>query len=350
MLKNKNILQIGRKLLLSLGGLAFMLIVLRLFSFYSENVESDANYVTNFLSNYQIFAIDIPKTMDFCGEPVPLKDQNIRERFDKELLSNTYYQSNTLLYMKRANRWFPVIEPILKKHGIPEDFKYLPLVESNLTNVISPAGATGYWQLMKTTAKSFDLEVNEQIDERYDMILSANAACRYLKIAYKEFGSWTLAAAAYNMGIEGIKRQLKKQKTNDYYDLLLNSETSRYLFRLLAIKEIVSNPKKYGYHYRQKDLYQEAPYHTIKVDTTIANLAAFAKALNMNYRILKLHNPWLRRNQLPNKSRKVYTIIIPDSGYYVFTKMDLDSTSQMRDTVISDIRMDSVAPADSSNK
>ena len=252
--------------------------------------------------------------------------------------------------IKRANRWFPVIEPILKKNGIPEDFKYLPLVESNLTNVISPAGATGYWQLMKTTAKSFDLEVNEQIDERYDMILSANAACRYLKSAYKEFGSWTLAAAAYNMGIEGIKRQLKKQKTNDYYDLLLNSETSRYLFRLLAIKEIVSNPKKYGYHYRQNDLYQEAPYHTIKVDTTIANLAAFAKALNINYRILKLHNPWLRRNQLPNKSRKVYTIIIPDSGYYVFTKMDLDSTSQMRDTVISDIRMDSVAPADSSNK
>ena len=154
MLKNKNILHTGRKLLLSLGGLAFMLIVLRLFSFYSENVESDGNYVTNFLSNYQIFAIDIPKTMDFCGEPVPLQDQNIRERFDKELLSNTYYQSNTLLYMKRANRWFPVIEPILKKNGIPEDFKYLPLVESNLTNVISPAGATGYWQLMKTTAKS----------------------------------------------------------------------------------------------------------------------------------------------------------------------------------------------------
>lgn len=345
-----NILYAGKKLLISVGGLIVLLAVFKLFSFFSAGSERDKSYVNDFHSNYKIYAIETPEDIRFCDEPAPMNDQNIRERLDRELLSNTYYQSNTLLYIKRANRWFPVIEPILKKHGIPDDFKYLPLVESNLTNAISPAGATGYWQLMKTTAKSYGLEVNEQVDERYDMKLSAEAACKYLKRAYKELGTWTLAAAAYNRGIDGIKRQLKKQKTDNYYDLYLNEETSRYLFRLLAIKEIVSNPDKYGYHFRKKDLYPNISSHMIAVDTSISNLAEFAKSLDINYRILKLHNPWLRRNNLPNKSGKKYNIAIPDSGYYVFTVGELDSAEAALDSLKVELSTDSIAPADSSMK
>ena len=344
------IFRAGKKLLISLAGLVGLIIVFRLFSFFSGSPDADDSYINDFLASYKIFAVAIPEDIRFCDEPVPLSDQNIRERLDKELHSNTYFQSNTLLYFKRANRWFPVIEPILKKYGIPDDFKYLPLVESNLTNAISPAGATGYWQLMKATAKSYNLEVNEQVDERYDMILSAEAACKYLKRAHKELGSWTLAAAAYNRGIDGIKRQLKKQKTDNYYDLYLNTETSRYLFRLLAIKEILSNPGKYGYHFREKDLYPQVVSHTITVDTSISNLAAFAKNLDINYRILKLHNPWLRRNYLPNKSGKKYTIVIPDSGYYVFTIREVDSASALIDSSNVELSIDSIAPADSSIK
>jgi len=347
MSKTNNILKAGKRLFISLAGLVLLLVVFRLFSFYSESTDRDKGYVSNFLSKYQIFAVNIPEKIDFCGELVPLQDQNIRERLDKELLSNTYYQSNTLLYIKRANRWFPIIEPILEKHGIPNDFKYLPLVESNLSNVVSPAGATGYWQLMKATAKSFKLEVNEQVDERYDMILSTEAACKYLKSAYNYFGSWTLTAAAYNMGVEGIKRQLKKQKTDNYYDLYLNTETARYVFRLLAIKEILSTPGKYGYHFREKDLYERVPQHAISIDSSISNLATFAKSQHINYRILKLHNPWLRRNNLPNKSHKTYSISIPDSGYYVFTEIGLDSAEAHLDSVKVDNENDSIAPADS---
>jgi len=309
--------------------------------------DDDKSYATNFLANYKIFAVSTPETLYFCDELVPLHDQNIRERLDKELLSNTYFQSNTLLYFKRVNRWFPIIEPILEEYGIPNDFKYLPLVESNLQNVISPAGATGYWQLMKATAKSYGLEVNEQVDERYDMKKSAVAACKYLKLAHRELGSWTLAAAAYNRGIDGIKRQLKKQKTDNYYDLYLNTETSRYLFRLLAIRDIVSNPKKYGYYYREKDLYQNVPFHTIEVDTSIQNLATFAKSRSINYRILKIHNPWLRRNSLQNKSGKKYSIIIPDSGYFVFTEEFLDSTAFKAGSLDVGLSSDSIVPNDS---
>ena len=347
--KSSNILKTGRKLLISIIGLVLLFAVIRFFSFFTTTDEADRIYTTNFLKDYNIYAISTPEALEFCGEPVPLEDQNIRERFDREILSNTYFQSNTLLYLKRVNRWFPVIEPILKEYGIPEDFKYLPPIESNLMNVISPAGATGYWQLMKATAKQYGLEVNEQVDERYDMKIATVAACKYLKYAHATLGSWTLAGAAYNMGIDGIKRQLQKQKTDNYYDLYLNTETSRYIFRLLAIRDIVSHPDKYGYHFRKKDLYVNVPSHELKVDTTIANLATFAISQNINYRILKIHNPWLRRNNLPNKSRKKYTIIIPDSGYFVFTQGERDSGLINADSLGMGVKLDSLAPSDSTN-
>lgn len=277
---------------------------------------------------------------------MPMNDLNLEERLDKELLSNTYFQSNTLLYFKRARRWFPVIEPILKEHGIPDDFKYLPLVESNLSNVVSPAGATGFWQLMKSTAKLYNLEVNDVVDERYNVVLSTIAACKYLKTCYKEFKNWTMCAAAYNMGIHGIKRQLKRQKASSYYDLYLNTETSRYVFRLLAIKEILSNPQKYGYHFREEHLYPTIQYSTITVNTSISNIAEFAKAQDINYRILKIHNPWLRKNYLTNKTGKKYKILVPDSGYYVVELLGQDSLNPLFVPDSNQIRKDSVITND----
>ncbi len=319
----------NRKRFISFLGLCTLLVIFRLFSFYSTLTKEKTDYHEMFIEDYGIYALDLPDQINFCGEIMPINDHNIKERLDKELLSNTYFQSNTLLYFKKASRWFPVIEPILKENGIPDDFKYLPVVESNLSNVVSPAGATGYWQLMKATAKQFNLEVNDVVDERYNMILATKAACRYLKNSFAEFNNWTLCAAAYNMGIDGIKKQLKRQKANTYYDLYLNSETSRYVFRLLAIKEIMTNPEKYGYHFQEEHLYPEIKYSTIMVDTPINNIAEFAKAQNVNYRIIKIHNPWLRKNYLTNKSSKKYKILVPDSGYYVIESLELDSQNTL---------------------
>jgi len=322
-----------KKGLFLLVSLAFLILLFKLFSFSTEQTTQDQVFHNRFLQEYSIYALNTPPSLDFCGEEAPLNDQDIRERLDRELLSNTYFQSNTLLLIKRANKWFPIIEPILKSNGVPSDFKYLALVESNLTNVVSPAGATGFWQLMKPTAKSFNLEVNDEVDERYNVVLSTEAACQYLLQAHAQFNSWTLAAAGYNRGIDGIKRQLKKQQSNNFYDLYLNTETSRYVFRLLAIKEIVSKPENYGFHFRKKDLYPVIPTHTISVDSSIANLAQFALSQNVNYKILKIFNPWLRKNVLTNKSKKTYIITLPDSGYALFGSWRVDSISAPPDSL-----------------
>src|SRR5690606_18501972 len=220
--------------------------------------------------------LPLPEDLTLAGEEVPFNDPDIYERFDRELHVNTYWQSQTILFFKRVHRYFPIIEPILKEHGIPEDFKYLALIESGLTNVVSPAGATGFWQILESTGKSYGLEINKEIDERYDIEKSTIAAAKYLKEAYEEFGSWTLAAASYNMGIYGVQKQLKRQHATDYYGLTLNAETSRYVFRIIALKEIIENPVKYGFHFREKDLYQTIPTTNIYVDTAIADLGHFA--------------------------------------------------------------------------
>ncbi|HIA37734.1 MAG TPA: lytic transglycosylase domain-containing protein [Flavobacteriales bacterium] len=336
----------NRKRLISFIGLGLLLVIFRLFSFSSAQLEEKIDFHKQFIDDYGIYALDLPNQIDFCGEKMPMNDLNLEERLDKELLSNTYFQSNTMLYFKKASRWFPVIEPILKENGIPDDFKYLPLVESNLSNVVSPAGATGYWQLMKSTAKQFNLEVNDVVDERYNMVLSTRAACRYLKNSYAEFNNWTLCAAAYNMGIDGIKKQLKRQKATNYYDLYLNSETSRYVFRLLAIKEIMTNPENYGYHFREEHLYPKIKYSTLMVDTPINNIAEFAKTQNVNYRIIKIHNPWLRKNYLTNKTRKNYKILVPDSGYYVIETLEHDSQNTLLSNDSSQIRKNIVITND----
>ena len=262
-----------------------------------------------------ILVLNIPKDLNFAGEKVPINNFDVRESLDRELLVNTYYQSQTLLMHKRANRWFPVIEPILKRNNVPDDFKYLAVIESNLSNVVSPAGATGYWQLMDAAARKYNLEINEDIDERYNVEKSTEAACKYLKDAYKQLGNWTLAAASYNMGMDGVAKQVQAQKQNSYYDLLLNQETARYNFRILAAKEILQHPKAYGYNIRKKDLYSYIPTQRLLIDSSITNLTDFALSQEVNYKILKIFNPWLRKSFLTNKTKKIYTILLPKKGY-----------------------------------
>jgi hypothetical protein len=218
--------------------------------------------------------------------------------------------------MKRANKYFPIIEPILAKNGIPDDFKYLAVAESGLTNVVSPAGATGFWQIMKATGREYGLEVNSNVDERYHLEKSTQVACDYLNRWKKRFGSWTLTAAAYNAGPGGIQKYMDIQKVNDYYDLLLGQETGRYVFRIMAIKEIISNPDKYGFSVEKEDFYDAVPTFTVEVDKPITDWADFAALYEINYKILKRHNPWLREPHLNNASRKKYVIEIPNKGYY----------------------------------
>jgi len=259
----------------------------------------------------KVFALDIAENYSFAGEIVTLDEHDLRERMDKELLVNTYWQSNTMLMIKRSNKYFPTIERILKEEGVPDDFKYLAVIESGLENVNSPAGAKGFWQIMKTTGREMGLEVNSNVDERYHIENATRVACTYLKKAKKKLGSWTLAAASYNRGITGINRLLEKQQAETYYDLLLNSETRRYVFRILAMKEILSNPTRYGFVFEVQDLYTKIPVYTVEVDTAISNIARFAKTMGINYKQMKIHNPWLLQNHLNNKSRKLYHIKLP---------------------------------------
>ena len=260
-------------------------------------------------------AMYFPTTTDFAGETAPLHVVDVRERLDRELLINANLHSTTTLILKRANRAFPVIEPILQKYGIPDDFKYLAVIESGLVNAVSSAGARGVWQFMPETAKEKGMDVNDFVDERYHLEKSTEAACKYLLAAKNKFGSWTMAAASYNGGMNGVNKKIEEQQVTNYYDLALTEETSRYVFRILALKEIMKNPGKYGFNIYPTDLYSPIPTKKIEVDSTITDLASFAKTQGINYKILKIHNPWLRDKKLVNPSKKKYEIEIPTEGY-----------------------------------
>ena len=294
----------------------FALGVLIILGFSAFDFKNFTAFNAHVEESYKVYALKLPSNLDFSGEAVPLDQPDIRERLDKELLVNTYWQSNMMLLLKRANKYFPTIEPILQEEGVPDDFKYLAVIESALENVRSPKGAKGFWQIMPGTAKEYGLEVNSNVDERYHIEKSTRVACAYLKKAKERLGSWTLAAASYNRGMYGTDRLLSKQLSENYYDLLLNSETSRYVFRILAVKEIMSNSRAYGFIFDTEDLYQPIPVRKIGLDTAIGNIAQFAKEQSINYKILKIHNPWLIQNHLNNRSRKYYEISIPESGSY----------------------------------
>jgi hypothetical protein len=287
----------------AIGGMATLLI---------NTISKDKEPVVKSVAeNYEIRAVKLPKTMNLAGELVPLNRPDIRERMDRELLVNTYWQSNGILLIKRAHKFFPIIEPLLEKYGLPDDFKYLCVAESALINIPSSKGAAGYWHFLPETGREYGLEVNRNVDERYNLELSTKVAAEYLKSAKNKFGSWTLAAASYNAGRGRISQRLAQQQVSDYYDLLLNQETSRYIFRILALKEIMSNPAKYGFVFDKEDLYKPVKTYPVRVDTAIVNIASFAKKFDVTYKDLKLVNPWLRETFLKNKTRKVYQIKIP---------------------------------------
>lgn len=256
-----------------------------------------------------------PAIIDFAGEKTPLNVSDVKERLDRELLVNANLDASTLLIIKRANRAFPVIEPILKQYGVPDDFKYLAVIESGLVNVVSPAGARGVWQFMPDTGKQYGLEVNDLVDERYHLAKSTEAACKYLLAAKNKFGSWTLAAASYNAGLGGVNKQLTFQGVESYYDLLLADETSRYVFRILALKEIMQHPAQYGFNVTPTELYSVIPTKKVEVTASQPDLSVFAKAQGINYKILKIHNPWLRDRKLDVAAGKQYEIEVPLSGY-----------------------------------
>ena len=279
-------------------------------------MDNDVQPQQKMVNDYNVYAVKIPDNLNFAGELMPLSDPDVYERMDRELLVNTYWQSNGLLMFKRAQKYFPVIEPILKKHGIPDDFKYLAVIESGLTNAVSPAGARGIWQIMPATARENGLEVNDNVDERYHLEKSTEVACKYLLQSKRNLGSWTLAAAAYNAGNAGISRRLKEQDVNAYYDLLLGEETGRYMFRIVALKEIMNNPKTYGFNFEALDLYSNVPTYNVTLDKEVTNFTAFAQDYGINYKILKIHNPWLRETRLNNKSGKKYILEIPEKGHY----------------------------------
>ncbi|WP_438973125.1 lytic transglycosylase domain-containing protein [Polaribacter sp.] len=292
--------------------LSLVLLCLVIIVFFSNGIhENEVQSVTNTHKNYKVKALQLPNDLNLAGERVPIEIEDVKERMDRELLVNTYWQSNGLLLLKRAHKYFPILEPLLKKYGIPDDFKYLALAESGFIDETSTAGAAGIWHFMKKTGKEYGLEINKNVDERYHIEKSTKVAAAYLKKAKERFGSWTLAAAAYNAGNYGIAKRLETQQVTSYYDALLPDETERYVFRILALKEVISNPKKYGFVFDENDLYTLEKTKEIKVDSAITNIASFAKNFGLNYKELKKHNPWLRENHLNNKSKKNYLIKIP---------------------------------------
>jgi hypothetical protein len=277
----------------------------------TDNPVTDKSVKEQIRENYRIYAIPLPDSLEFAGETVPLEYPYVREKFDKELLINVYWQSNTLLKLKRAAKYFPVIEPILKKYHIPDDFKYLALAESGLEHVTSPAGAKGIWQLMPQTARKYGLRINDEIDERYNLEKSTRAACQYLSEAYKKFGSWTMAAAAYNRGMKGLEQAVSDQNETDYYKLYLNPETARYIYRIIALKEIIEHPSEYGFRFRKEDLYTFPAYKSIKITGTVDNWPDFASHYGISYGELRYLNPWIRDYSFRNKDQDTLIVKIP---------------------------------------
>ncbi len=258
--------------------------------------------------------VKTPDSLDFAGERVPLFEFDVIKRLDRELVINTYWHSRTILILKEMKQIGSIIRPILKRNGIPDDFIFLAVAESGLQNdVVSPSGASGVWQFINGTAKNYGLQIDEYVDERLNYEKSTEAACKYLKESKERFGNWTLSAASYNVGQEGLARSIKNQKVNSYYDLYLNTETSRYIFRILALKEVMKNPQAYGFYVNPADLYPTLKYHTISIDSSITNLAEFASQQGTSYKHLKNFNPWMINTSLPNAHQKVYSIKIPDA-------------------------------------
>lgn len=301
-------------LLFAILGVVLITLAIQIFVFSSANRndrDNDDRYFSMSRQNYKIFQPWIPDSLSFAGESVPLDHVIVRERLERELMANMYWHSHTILLLKRAGKFFPVIEPILTEKGVPSDLRFLAMCESELTNAVSPAGAAGFWQFLKKTGQEYGLEITSEIDERNHLEKSTAAACRYLSSAKGVFGSWTMAAASYNMGVGGLQQQVTAQKEKDYYKLLLNEETSRYVYRILALKLIYLHPLTYGFFIRNTDIYQplEVKYETVTTD--IPDLTAWAQQKGLSLLELKYVNPWLIGNRLTVLPGKSYQIALP---------------------------------------
>ena len=295
------------------AGLMFGLLVAAQLSFTNSATENKVTKTSKKINPEARYTPPpFPSQMSFAGENVPLERWDVKERFDRELLFNYYNKANVLFLLKLSNRYFPIISERLKQHGVPDDFKYLAVAESNLLGgARSHAGAVGYWQFMNGTAPAYGLKANSQVDDRYDIIKSTDAAAKYLKQAYAKFGTWTAAAASYNCGMGGYNGQATFQGTKNYYDLLLPEETNRYIFRILAFKHLLQNAEEMGFELKEEEAYTEIPYKTVTVSSSISNLSTFARSHGTTYKMLKQMNPWLRGRSLSVKSGEQYTVKLP---------------------------------------
>jgi membrane-bound lytic murein transglycosylase D len=296
------------------GIASFILLVGILFCSSSAIKCSNNEELNNNHSNNAI-AFPIPDDIYFAEERVPVENFDVRESLDREIQINAYWHSQTIIFIKKSKRFFAIIEPILKKNGIPDDIKYMSVGESGFLNVISPAGAAGVWQFLEGTATDYRLEMNDEVDERYHIEKATQAATAFLKESYRLYGNWALAAASYNMGRKNISKQMERQKSSDYYNLVLGEETGRYLYRMIALKLILEDPDKYGFKIDRDEYYPEIPYKIVEVETSIPSIPDFAHKMGVNYKMLKELNPWLRDDKLTNAGRKKYEIKILDPDF-----------------------------------
>ncbi len=308
----------GRALVTGLAVVSTALLTLTFTQGFDNDSDAEIRSMIRGLP-YQVGSFELPDTFYFAGERMPLEYFDVREGLDREMLISAYRHSATITVIKRANRYFPVIEKILAEQGLPDDLKYLAVAESDLSNAVSPAGATGFWQIMQATGSEQGMEINQEVDERYHLEKSTLFACNYLRKAYGKYGNWTLAAASYNAGNNGLDEQIGIQKETDYYDLLLNEETARYIYRIASYKLIFTDPGRYGINMVESDLYPEIPYEEVKVDGAVDSFEQMAKQYGTNYKMLKFLNPWLRKPFLTNKQGREYIIRVPARGYRTTT-------------------------------
>ena len=306
---------------------ALVLIQFSVLFFKKTNADNYPSYQNN---NFSVFGLNIPRNLSFCEEKIPTNDYALKDNLEKEFFKNKQWKNNAGYLFSKAQKWFPYIEPILKQEGVPDDFKYVAVIESHLSNAVSPAGAAGFWQLVPSTGRHYGLIVNDEIDERLNVEKSTHAACKLIKYAYSIFKNWTLAAAAYNLGVGGIQNALAKQKSNNYYDLLLNRETGSFIYRILAYKTLFANPENLGLKKKSLKYYSKVPVKTVKVDSAIVNLNHFAKAVKSNIALVKLFNPWLLGDKLTNPDKHVYEFKIPKQG-------NADYSAYYADLIKSDI-------------
>lgn len=338
---------INPTLLVVLFFIAFCAIYLFLKTFIYPPTRNEISFTNN---NYNILGLNIPSNLSFCGEKIPFNTYEIKINLEQEFFNNAYWKANSSVLFSKAQKWFPYLESILKKEGVPEDFKYVALIESHLSNIVSPAGAAGFWQLIPASAQNYGLEVNNYVDERYHVEKATKAACMHFKEAYSVFKNWTLSAAAYNLGIGGIQAALKKQNANSYYELLLNKETGSFVYRILAYKTLFESPSHFGVKKKKWNYLPLIQFKTYKIDSSITNLTAFAKHIGCNKVTIRFFNPWLLQDILPNPDKKIYEIRIPKNLKYDYSsyikdligedgvlESDSQAAHQKADTILDDV-------------